>query len=197
MKSDIGQCNVSLFNDQISLQFSPATGKTEYGTIKYNGSPQVTANVRFSVGVGAAIAKVITDKAVPAAEKGQQYQSEIYACKRGNYESWVRFEVADGKIIMTGLESNNGQKKNVSYAFPPTLITGGGGAPENVQGEALAFANLLSEIGSGNESPLHMRQYNQAVKDNMPQGGFGGGNQGGFNQQNNQQSQSMGSWSPQ
>lgn len=193
MKSEVGQVRVGLFNDQISLSIAPAVGKTDFGTIKYNGNPQTSPNIRFSVGVGATIAKLIEESIVPGIEKGAPNNNyEIFACKRGNYEAYLKFETSDGKIFMTGTEVNNGARKTASYTFPITVVTGPNNANLQVQGEAIAFANLMKEIGAGNEMPVHMRQYNQAVKDNIPAGGYG--NNSGA--QNNHSAQPMSGWSP-
>lgn len=197
IKSDIGQVKISLFNDQISLSFQPASGKTDYGAVKYNGSPNIAPNVRFSVGVASGIAALIRSQIVPACDNGQPQNRhfEVYACKRKNYESWVNFDTQDGKITMTGVEVNNGMRKQSSYTFPPTVITEGTGQSININGEALAFAELLSEIGGANEMPVHMRQYNQAVKDNFPNAG----QQNNYNQnqqQAQQGSQFMNTWRP-
>ena len=197
IRSDIGQLKISLFNDQISFNIQPATGKTEYGGIKYNGAPQVAPNVRFSVGVAAAISDLIKNKIIPAAEaKENGKRWEVFACKRNNYEAYLGFEIQNGIIGMTGTEINNGMRKQASYTFPPTIITDGDGNTIHIQGEAMALADLLSEIGAGNEMPLHMRQYNQAVKDNMPNGGYDRTVGNANNNASQQNTQAIGNWRP-
>lgn len=196
IKSEVGQIKMSLFNDQISFNFQPATGKTEYGGIKYNGSTQVAPNVRFSVGVAAAISELIKTKIIPAAENNENGKHwEVFACKRNNYESYLGFDIQNGCIAVTGTEINNGMRKQATYTFPPTIITDNEGKTIHIQGEAMALADLLSEIGAGNEMPLHMRQYNQAMRDNMPNGGFDK-TVGNVNATPQQNSQSVGSWRP-
>lgn len=193
IKSEIGQVKISLFNDQISFSFQPATQqKTEYGAIQYNGSPQVSANVRFSIGVASAIANLIRNQVIPASDANSAGHWDIFACKRNNYEAYIAFDVQNGTIRMTGTEMANGMKKQASYSFPVTIITDNQNKNTNIQGEAFALAELLSELGGSNEMPLHMRQYSQAVKENMPTGGFS-------SQQapvSNNPSQPMNSWHP-
>mgnify|MGYP001117723042 CR=1 FL=1 len=197
IKSEIGQVKITLFNDQISLTFQPASGqRTDYGTIKYNGSPQVAANVRFSIGVAAAISKLIRDVIVPATGNNQPGHWDVFACKRKTYESYLGFDVQNGMITMTGTESNNGMRKQASYVFPTTIITDGQNNSVNIQGEALALAELLAEIGAGNEMPLHMRQYNQAVKDNLSDGSFNPKTQVNSQGFSTQPPQPMSTWRP-
>lgn len=196
IKSEIGQIKISLFNDQIAFNFQPASGKTEYGGIKYNGAPQIASNVRFSVGVAAAIAGLIRNKIIPAVENNENGKHwDVFACKRNNYEAYLGFDIQNNAITVTGTEINNGMKKQASYTFPPTIINDNDGRTIYIQGEALALADLLSEIGAGNEMPLHMRQYNQAMKDNLPNGGYDKtvGNATNASQQN---SQPIGNWRP-
>ena len=195
IRSEIGQVKISLFNDQVSLSFQPATNqKTEYGGIKYNGSPQVAPNIRFSVGVAAAIGKLLRDTIIPAADAKQNGHWEVFACKRNAYEAYLGFDVQGNNIVMTGTEITNGMRKQASYNFPPTIISDGSGNSVNIHGEALATAELMCDLGGNNEMSTHMRQYNQALKDNMPE----------YNQNhtiNNAtptvgNAQSMGSWYP-
>lgn len=194
IRSEIGQVRISLYNDQVGLSFQPASGqKTSYGGIKYNGSPNVAANVRFSVGVGSAIANLIKQAVIPAADSGASKHWDVFACKRGQYESYLSFDVQNGNITMTGVEINNGQKKQASYSFPVTVITDGDGKNLNVQGEALALADLFTEISSANDMPIHIKQYNQAVKDNMPTGGYDSNSNTSSSPQH---SQPMNNWRP-
>lgn len=197
IKSDIGQVKITLFNDQIALNFQPATGKNEYGNIKYNGAPQFAPNVRFSVGVASAISSLIKNQIVPACDNPnpQNGHWDVFACKRKNYEAYLAFDANNGQITMTGTENNNGNQKHASYTFPQTVIKAGQ-TQCNINGEALAFAELLSELGGSNEMPAHMRQYNQAVKDNFPNAGQSNNN---FNQQQQNAQpagQFMNTWRP-
>lgn len=198
IKSEIGQVRIQLFNDQVSLQFQPATGqKTQFGTIQYNGSPQAVANVRFSVGVAAGIASLLKKYVIPCADSGQSGHWEVFCCKRKTYESYLNIDVQNGIIGLTGIELMNGSTKRASYTFPVTVINEGQNKDKsiNIQGEALAMADLFEEIGSANEMPVHMRSYNQAIKDNMPEGGFkpSSSGQAGFSQQ---PAQPMNQWHP-
>lgn len=197
MRSDIGMVKISLYNDQVQLNVQPATQqKTEYGGIKYNGNPSVAPNVRFSVGVAAGIAALLRTCVIPAADDPTANKKwDVFASKRGQYESYLTFEVREGKIRMTGTEIYGGQKKSASYMFPATIITDGEGKNTNIHGEALALAELFSEIGGENEMPEHLKQYNQAVKDNMANGrGFGGDS--GNQPASPGPAQSVDSWSP-
>ena len=196
-KSDTAQLKISLYNDQISFSFQPASGqKTEYGTVKYNGSPNVSPNVRFSIGVAAGIAKLLKDQVVKAADEPNKVNShwEVYARKQKTYEAWVTFDTNDGLITMTGIEVTNGMRKQASYTFHPTIITQGQNQI-NINGEALSVAELLVEIGGANEMPTHMRQYNQALKDNFPNAGQQMPNNGMMNQPTSG-SQFMNNWHP-
>jgi len=180
IKSDVGQVRFTMWNDVIQLSFGMATGKDNKNNITYNNDPKKNPNVKMSYGVAAAIAELIRKEIYPAAVNNIIKSVQIKTYMKGSTECYLEFNISNGRIELIGKEAINGQLKQCSYNFPPTLVKVNG-QDMNVQGEVLAFANTLDSFSmTGFDVKGHIEKYNNEVKSKFASAQYNK-SQGNFN----------------